>query len=334
MKYRRFGRSDLQVSALTLGCMAFGSQADEKESLRIIDQAIDSGINLIDTANIYSKGASEMIVGKALAQNKKRDQIVLASKFSGQMDPDAVNGSMCSRYHIMHECEESLRRLKTDHLDLYQIHFLYPETDLYELFGALDTLVRQGKVRYIGCSKWAPPLIAEAHALCERYGWAKLLSEQPPYNLLDRRIDNELIWTCQRYGMAIIPWAPIGGGVLSGKYSIDGEFPKDSRFDAFNRRLNAPAIERADALKPLANEKGVSLAEFALAWVMNQTGITSPITGPRSVEQLESSLRAIDIELTEDDYRRISEIALPGSHVTDYWEGNVYAKLRESVGIK
>ena len=314
--------------------MAFGSQADEKESIRIIDCAIDSGINLIDTANIYTTGASESIVGKALAQNGKRDQIILTSKFSGSMDGDAVNRSMCSRVHIMQECEASLKRLKTDHLDLYQIHFLYPNTDLYELFGALDTLVQQGKVRYIGSSKWAPALIVEAHALCERYGWTKLLSEQPPYNLLDRRIDDELIWTCQRYGMAIIPWAPIGGGVLSGKYSREGKFPENGRFKGFNKRLNAAAIERTDALKPLAAEKGVTLAEYALAWVMNQTGITSPITGPRSVEQLESSLRAVEIDLTEEDYRRVSEIAPPGSYVTDYWEGNVYAKLREDSGIK
>ena len=314
--------------------MAFGNQADEKESIRIIDRAIDAGINLIDTANIYTTGASETIVGKALTQNGKRDNIVLASKFSGPTERDGINRSMCSRYHIMQECEASLKRLKTDHLDLYQIHFLYPETDLYELFGTLDGLVRQGKVRYIGCSKWAPALIAEAHALCERYGWAKLLSEQPPYNLLDRRIDDELIWTCKRYGMAIIPWAPIGAGVLAGKYSTVGVFPENSRFSEFNKRLNEAAIERTDKIKPLAAEKGVSLAEFCLAWVMNQTGITSPITGPRTVEQLESSLRAADIEFTDEDFRRVSEIAPPGSYVTDYWEGNVYAKLRESAGIK
>lgn len=334
MKYRRFGRSDLQVSALTLGCMNFGSRADEAESVRIIDRAIDAGINLIDTANIYSTGVSETIVGKALAANGKRDQIVLASKFSGIMDKNEVNRSMCSRYHIMKECEDSLRRLKTDRLDLYQIHFLWPETDLYELFGTLDTLVRQGKVRYIGCSKWAPALIAEAHALCERHGWARLLSEQPPYNVLDRRIDDELIWTCKRYGMAIIPWAPIGAGVLAGKYSKDGDFPSGARFGEFNKRLNAEAIDIANALEPLAAEKGVSLAEFSLAWVMNQTGITSPITGPRTVAQLESSLRSVDVDLTDEDFRRVSEIAPPGSYVTDYWEGNVYARLRESVGIK
>jgi aryl-alcohol dehydrogenase-like predicted oxidoreductase len=334
MQYRRFGRSDLQVSALALGCMAFGSRADETQSIRIIDRAIDAGINLIDTANIYSRGVSEAIVGKALAANGKRDEIVLASKFSGPMDRDRVNRSMCSRYHIMHECEASLARLKTDHLDLYQIHFLWPETDLYEVFSALDALVRQGKVRYIGCSKWAPALIAEAHALCERYGWAKLLCEQPPYNLLDRRIEDELIWTCQRYGMAIIPWAPIGAGVLAGKYSKDGPFPDGARFSEPGSRCTPEAIDRAEALKPLAQEKGVSLAEFSLAWVLNQSGITAPIIGPRTVEHLDSSLRALDVQLTDEDYRRVAQIAPPGSHVSNYWEGNVYAKLRASAGIK
>lgn len=334
MEYRRFGRSDLRVSPLTLGCMAFGRQADEAESTRIIDTAIDAGINLIDTANIYSHGESETIVGKALKGTGKRDDIVLATKVAGPMDKDKVNRSACSRYHIMQSCEESLRRLQTDHIDLYQIHFMYPDTDLYELFATLDTLVRQGKVRYVGCSKWAPALIAEAHALCDRHGWVKLLSEQPPYNLLDRRIEDELIWTCQRYGMAMIPWAPIGAGVLSGKYSKQGPFPKEARFNDVGGRCNAAAIDRADALKPLAEEKGVPLAEYCLAWVIHQTGITSAITGPRNTEQLESSLRALDIELTDQDFERINAIAPQGSHVADYWEGNVYRRLRASAGIR
>ncbi len=334
MEYRRFGRSDLQVSALTLGCMAFGWTADEQESYRVIDAAVDAGINLIDTANYYGKGASETIVGKALKANGKRDDIILATKFSASMDREKVNRSMCSRYHIMHECEASLRRLQTDHIDLYQIHFMCPRTDLYELFSTLDALVRQGKVRYIGCSKWAPAVIAEAHALCDKHGWAKLLSEQPPYNLLDRRIEDELIWTCQRYGMAIIPWAPIGAGVLSGKYSADKPFPADSRFEKVGDRCNAQAIARADALKPLAEEKGVTLAEFCLAWAVRQTGITSPIIGSRKVEQLESSLKALEVELTDEDFERINEIAPQGSHVADYWGGNVYARLRKSAGIR
>lgn len=333
MEYRRFGRSDLQVSALTLGTMAFGHWADEKESMRIVDAAIDAGINLIDTANIYQYGASETIVGKALKGNGKRNEIILATKFSGPMDPENVNRDQCSRYHIMRECEDSLRRLQTDHIDLYQIHFLWPDTDLYELFGTFEILARQGKVRYFGTSKWAPALIAEAQALCDKHGWPKLLSEQAPYNLLDRRIEDELIWTCRRYGMAIIPWGVIGHGVLSGKYS-KGRFPSGSRFTEIGGRCNLEAIERADALKPLAEEKGFTLAEYCLAWVMRQSGITSPIIGPRTVEHLRSSLKALDVRFTEEDYQRINEVSPVGSHVIDCWEGNVYAKLRKSAGIK
>jgi len=334
MEYRRLGRSDLRVSALSLGCMAFGNTADEAESRRIMEAALDAGINLFDTANVYSGGASETIVGRFLKENGKRGEVILATKFSNSMDRSRVNRRGWSRYHIMQECEASLRRLQTDHIDLYQVHHMDPEVDLYELFHTLDTLVRQGKVRYIGCSKWAPALIAEAHAFCERYGWERLVSEQPPYNLLDRRIEDELIWTCLRHGMAVLPWAPIGAGVLSGKYSADRPFPPDGRFREMAGRCNAQAIARADALKPLAHEKGVTLAQFALAWVMRQRGITSPLVGARTVEQLRSALKALEVEFTEEDYRRINQIAPQGSYVCDYWEGNVYALLRRSAGIR
>ena len=334
MEYRLLGRSDLQVSALALGTMAFGASADEGESHRILDAAVEADINFIDTANIYTRGVSEEIVGRWMSARGNRDRIVLATKFAGVADQGRPNRSMCSRFHIMQECESSLRRLQTDHIDLYQIHFMWPDTDLYELFGTLDALVRQGKVRYIGCSKWAPALIAEAHALCDRHGWTKLLSEQPPYNLLDRSIEDELIWTCKRYGMGIIPWAPIGGGVLSGKYSVDGPFPENARFKSAEGRCNPEAIARADALKPLAEEKGVPLAEFALAWLLRQTGVTAPIIGPRTVAHVESALQALAVEITDEDCERINAIAPQGSTVADYWDGNVYARLRKSAGIR
>ena len=333
MEYRTLGRRGLKVSALSLGCMAFGNQADEKESFLIIEKALDAGINLVDTANVYSKGASEEITGRALKAGGKRDEIVLATKFCGQMNPRDVNARGASRYNIMQSCEDSLRRLQTDHIDLYQIHVMDLETPLEETFSALDALVRQGKVRYIGCSKWAPALIAEARGICDRYGWAALTSEQPPYNLLDRRIEDELVWTCKRHGMAIIPWAPIAAGILSGKYSTGGKIPEGSRFKEVGGRCNEQAIARADALKPLADEKGVTLAEFSLAWTMRQPGITSPIIGPRSVSQLESSLKALDVEFAAEDYERINAIAPPGSHVSDYWGGNVYNRLRQAAGV-
>lgn len=313
--------------------MSFGSRADEEESRRILDAAVEAGINFIDTANIYGRGVSETIVGKWLQAGGHRDDIVLATKFSGAMARDRLNTGGCSRYHVMRACEDSLRRLRTDRIDLYQVHFMCPDAPLDELFRALDDLVTQGKVLYVGCSKWAPALIAEAVALCDRYGWVRLICEQPPYNLLDRRIEDELIWTCMRYGMGIIPWAPIGAGVLSGKYGRDGKFPEGSRFDKFGARCNPQAIEIADALKPLADEKGVTPAELCLAWVLRQPGITAPIFGPRTVGQVRSALKALDVEFSAADHERINQIAPPGSHVCNYWEGNVYARLRKAAGI-
>ena len=197
----------------------------------------------------------------------------------------------------------------------------------------LDDLVRQGKILYTGCSKWAPAWTVEAIMLSDRHGWTKLVSEQPPYNLLDRRIENELIWTCRRHGIGIIPWAPIAAGVLSGKYSKDGPFPEKSRFKGFGSRLTPAAVEVADALKPLAEEKGCTLAELSLAWVMRQPGITAPITGPRTMAHLESSLKALDVEFTNDDRARIDRISPPGGHVADYWDCNVYKRLRAASGI-
>lgn len=332
MEYRRLGRSSLEVSSLCLGCMNFGGRTGEDESVRIIHAAIDAGINFIDTANQYSGGRSEEIVGKALAEGGLRDGVVLATKVSNRLSKRPNDGGS-SRYHIMREVERSLRRLRTDRIDLYQLHWMDLATPLEESMRALDDLVRQGKVLYTGCSKWAPAWTVEAIMLCERHGWTKLVSEQPPYNLLDRRIENQLIWTCLRHGIGIIPWAPIAAGVLSGKYSQEGPLPEEGRFSEFGPRLNPRAIEIADALKPLAAEKGVALAELCLAWVMRQPGVTSPITGPRTLEHLNSSLKALEVEITDEDRRRIDEIAPPGSHVTDYWDVNVYRRLRAASGI-
>ncbi len=331
MEYRRLGRSSLEVSALCLGTMNFGRRTEEDESVRIIDAAVDAGINFIDTANVYAGGRSEEIVGKALSGGK-RDKVVLATKASNRLS-EWPNDGGSSRYHILRQCEASLRRLKTDRIDLYQLHRMDLTTPLEESMRALDDLVRQGKILYTGCSKWAPAWTVEAIMLCERYGWTKLVSEQPPYNLLDRRIENQLIWTCRRHGIGIIPWAPIGAGVLSGKYSKDSAPPLGSRFAEFGSRLTPRAIEVADALKPLAEEKGVTLAELSLAWVMRQPGITSPITGPRTMEHLQSSLRALDVDVTDGDRDRIDAISPPGGHVSDYWDVNVYRPLRAAAGV-
>ena len=332
MEYRILGRSGVEVSAICLGCMNFGDKTDEPESIRIIEAAMDAGINFIDTANSYARGASEQIVGKALSESGRRDKVVLATKVSSRMG-EGPNQRGGSRYHIVQQVEQSLRRLRTDRIDLYQLHIMDLSLAVGESLRAMDDLVRAGKVLHIGCSKWAPALLVEALYLADRNGWVRLISEQPPYNLLDRRIENELIWTCKRHGVGLIPWAPIASGILSGKYTPEGSLPEGARFDRRGFRLNPEAIARADALKPLADEKGVTLAEFSLAWVLRQPGITSPIIGPASMEHFQSSLKALDVTFNEEDYKRINKIAPPGQAVSNYYDVNVYRRLRAEAGI-
>lgn len=334
MEYRFLGRSSVQVSSLCLGCMNFGNRTAEDESIRIIHEAIDNGINFVDTANVYQRGVSETIVGKALA-GARRDDVVLATKASSRMG-DGPNDQRSSRYHLMRQVDESLKRLQTDHIDLYQLHVMDMVTPLEESMGTLNDLVRQGKIRYFGVSKWAPAWTVEAVMLCDRHGWDTILTEQPPYNLLDRRIENELIWTCRRHGIGIIPWAPIGTGILSGKYAKGEAPPEGSRADKGGlneKRLTEAAIDRADALKPIADEKGVTLAEFSMAWVMRQPGITAPIVGVRTKEHLHSALKSLEVTFTEEDHERINEIAPPGSAVSNYWDTNVYRRCRSAAGI-
>jgi aryl-alcohol dehydrogenase-like predicted oxidoreductase len=333
MEYRNLGRSGVKVSALCLGCMNFGGRTDETGSVRIIHAAIDAGINFLDTANVYGRGASETIVSKALAGGR-RDDVFLATKCSSRMG-DGPNDEGSNRYHIMKQIEGSLGRLGTDHVDLYQLHWMDLETPPEESMRALDDLVRQGKVRYIGVSKWTPAWTVEAIMLAERYGWTKIVTEQPPYNLCDRSIENDLVWTCMRHGIGIIPWAPLATGILSGQYARGKQPPGDSRFAkrGWDNRLTEAAVDRADALKPLAAEKGVTLAEFSLAWVMRQPGITAPIIGVRTMEHLESALRSLDVDFTDEDHRRIDEIAPPGSAVSDYWDINAPRRCRRAAGI-
>ncbi len=248
MEYRSLGRTGVMVSPLCLGAMNFGGPTDEAASIQIINRALDGGINFIDTANVYNAGESERIVGKALKENGKRDQVVLATKANGAMGP-GPNDRNITRYHIMKACDDSLRRLQTDHIDLYQMHrpsFTIPQD---ETLRALDDLVRQGKVRYIGSSTHPAWMLMEALATSERYGLNRYVTEQPPYNLLDRRIENELVPLCQRYGVGIIPWSPLAGGVLAGRYRPGEQAPADSRMARsgkfFSDRVTPRAVEVA-----------------------------------------------------------------------------------------
>lgn len=330
MEYRQLGRTGVRVSKMCLGTMNFGERTDERTSIRIIHEALDSGINFIDTADVYGRGASEEIVGKAL--EGRRDKVVLATKAVARMG-EGPNDWGASRYHLMRACEESLRRLRTDRIDLYYLHIVDLTTPMDEIFETLDVLVRQGKVLYVGTSKWPVPLIMEALCLSERCGFPRIVAEQPPYNILDRGIENELVWVGMRYGIAMVTWGPLAGGILSGKYRKGERPPQGSRYERagpHDRRLTPEALDVVEKLKPIAQEKGITLSELAHAWLLHRPGITAPIIGPRTPEHLRSALRACEVELTEEDMARIDGIVPPGRAVSDFYDENVYARMRRA----
>jgi aryl-alcohol dehydrogenase-like predicted oxidoreductase len=310
--YRSLGRTGVQVSPLCLGAMNFGDPTPESESIRIIDAALDGGINFVDTANVYNAGESERIVGRALRQNGRRHDVVLATKVHGEIGP-GPNDRGNSRYHIMKACEDSLQRLQTDHIDLYQLHRPAPDIPQDETLRALDDLVRAGKVRYIGSSTFPAWMVMEALATSERYGIARFVSEQPPYNLLDRRIENELVPLAQRYDLALLPWSPLAGGILAGRYNdVDQGAPAGSRLDRngreslFGERVTRRAVQIAREVGRLARERNLTASQLALLWCKDQPGITSPINGPgnavsdfhNSNPWMKARIREMDQELT------------------------------------
>ena len=327
MKYRSLGRTAVQVSELCLGCMTFGAATETKDSYAIIDRAIDTGINFLDTANMYSRGRSEEVVGEALKINGKRSQIVLATKVHGRMADDDPNAAGTSRRHITEQCEASLRRLQTDYIDLYQIHRPQSDTPIDETLRALDDLIRTGKVRYIGCSTFAAWQIVESLWVAKELGLNRFICEQPPYNLLDRRIERELLPMAQTYGLAVIPWSPIGGGLLTGKYRRDN-MPKEGRFTEEKHnawlasKIPQGMFDVVDKLDPITAKKGCTLAQLALAWVLGRPGVTSPIIGPRTMEQFEDNLGAREVVLSDEDLSQIDEFVPPGSMVSPFYEAD------------
>ena len=306
------------MSPLCLGAMMFGAwgNPDHDESVRIIHRALDAGINFVDTADVYGRGESEEIVGKALAGGR-RDNVVLATKVHGTMGDDPNEFGNTRRW-IIREVENSLRRLGTDWIDLYQIHRPEDDTAIDETLGALTDLVRAGKVRYIGSSTFPASQIVEAQWVAERRGRERFVSEQPPYSILVRGVENDVLPTAQRHGMAVIPWSPLAGGWLSGRYRKDSELPQSHRAERIPARfdMSLPAnqlkLEAADGLAKLAEDAGMTLIEMALAFVMNHPAVTAPIIGPRTMEQLESQLPAAEVTLTDDVLDRIDELVPPG----------------------
>ncbi|MQA73583.1 MAG: aldo/keto reductase [Solirubrobacterales bacterium] len=319
MQTRPLGRTGVEVSPLCLGAMMFGpwGEPDHDESIRIIHAALDAGINFIDTADVYSRGESEEIVGKALADGR-RDSVVLATKVHGRMDDDDPNQYGNSRRWIVREVENSLRRLRTDHIDLYQIHRPEPDTDIDETLGALSDLVRQGKVRYIGSSTFPPSAVVEAQWVAERRGRERFVTEQPPYSLLVRGVEAELLPTCERFGIGVMPWSPLGGGWLTGRYRKGRDVPESRRTQLVPERYdmslpgNQRKLEAADALAELAESAGISLIEMALAFCLEHPAISAPIIGPRTMEQLESQLPAAELRLSTEVLDGIDEIVPPG----------------------
>jgi aryl-alcohol dehydrogenase-like predicted oxidoreductase len=319
--YRKLGRTGLRVSPLCLGAMMFGAwgNPDHDESVAIIHAALDAGINFIDTADVYSAGESEEIVGKAIAG--RRDEVVLATKFYAPMGP-GPNEHGGSRYWIMRECENSLRRLGTDHIDLYQVHRPDPTMDIDETLGALSDLVHQGKVRYLGSSTFPASEIVEAQWVAERRNRERFVCEQPPYSILVRGIEADVLPTCQRHGMGVIPWSPLAGGWLSGKWRKGAADPTSSRAKRVPARYdlsvpgNQQKLEAADALGALADEAGIPLPHMAVAWVINNPAVTSAIIGPRTMEQFTSQLGAAEVQLSDDVLDRIDEIVPPATTFT------------------
>ncbi len=318
MQQRTLGRTGVHVSPLCLGAMMFGAwgEPDHDESIRIIHRALDAGINFIDTADVYSGGESEEIVGKALAGGR-RDDVVLATKFHGSMGDDP-NQAGNSRRWIVREVEASLTRLQTDWIDLYQVHRWDPWTDHDETLGALSDLVAQGKVRYIGSSTYPAAQIVEAQWVARDRGHQRYVCEQPPYSILNRGIEADVLPTCVEHGMGVIPWSPLGGGWLSGRWRKDADDLTSRRSAMIPHRYdlsipeNQAKLDAADALGRLADDTGVSLIHLALAFVIRHPAVTAAIIGPRTLEQLESQLGAVDLELDDAVLDRIDEIVPPG----------------------
>jgi aryl-alcohol dehydrogenase-like predicted oxidoreductase len=346
MDYRGLGRTGMQVSPLCLGAMMFGAwgEPDHDTSIGVIHHALDAGINFIDTADVYSQGESEVIVGKALAGGR-RDDVVLATKFHGQMGA-SLNTSIAnstgnpnhrgnSRRWIVQEVENSLRRLQTDWIDLYQVHRPDHDTDVEETLSALTDLQRAGKIRAFGSSTFPAHEVVEAQWTAQRRGLGRFVTEQPPYSLLVRGIEADLLPVAERYGLGVLPWSPLAGGWLSGRYRKGQELPTSrrgermaSRYDMSNP-ANQRKLDAADALAELAEKAGIPLIHLALAFVMQHPAVTAPIIGPRTMEHLDSQLGALDVTLPSDVLDRIDEIVPPGVTMSSFDEGYVPPALSD-----
>ncbi len=320
MKYNILGNTGLKVSELCLGTMTFGGKGywtaigklDQEPVDELVKRSVDAGINFIDTANVYSEGLAEKRTGTAIKNlGLKRDDLVIATKVRGQMG-EGPNNSGLTRKHIMEQAEESLKRLQIDYIDLYQIHGFDPITPLEETLRALDDLVRSGKVRYIGCSNLAAWQIMKSVGYSEQKDLAKFVSLQAYYTIAGRDLERELAPLLKDQKIGLMVWSPLAGGLLSGKYTRENQAPEDARranFD-FPPVNKDKAFDIIDVMKPIAESKGISVAQLALAWLLHQPVVTSVIIGAKKMEQLEDNLRSIDVKLTEEELGKLDEVSM------------------------
>ena len=331
MQYRTLGRSGLKVAPLCLGTDNFVNPTPEVDALRIIDRALEAGINLIDTSNSYKAGESERIIGKALQANGRRDDVILATKFHYAVG-SGPNDRGNSRRHLIKACEDSLRRLQTDYIDLYQTHRPDFELPLDETLRGLDDLVRAGKVRYIGSSTAPAWHVMEALMVSELKGYVRFTSEQSPFNLLDRRIENELVPMCQRHGLGIITWSPLAMGMLAGRYNTAETPPSDSRAvlrgGIYAERVTQAGVAVGNRFAALAREHGFDPAQAAVLWVKDQPGITAPIIGPRTMAQLENLLPLLETALPDSLRTAADELVAPGSVVASFFNSAPWMKWK------
>ncbi len=312
MRYGKLGASGLDVSRLCLGTMYMGEQTDEPESIRIINAALEGGVNFFDTAEVYTAGRSEEIVGKALAS--RRREVVIATKVRARPGAPLWKTDL-SRRHIMEAVEGSLRRLGTDYIDLYQVHRWDPWAPLEETLRALDDLVRQGKVRYLGCSNFAAWQLCKALWLSDRYSLARFVTVQPLYNVMLRYQEIEVVPLCRDQGIGVIPYNPLAGGFLTGKYQRGQPAPQGTRFQRrpfyIERYSNDANFDRLDQVRALAAKRGLSLVDIAIAWLLHRPVVSSAIVGASSAQQVHASLHAADITLSEDEFAALNELWPP-----------------------
>jgi 1-deoxyxylulose-5-phosphate synthase len=333
VQHRRLGRTGALVAPLALGTDNILNPTPEDESSRMIIRALDAGINLIDTSDSYGAGEAERVIGRVLAESGRRDEVVIATKVHYPTGP-GPNDRGNSRLHIMRACEQSLRRLQTDRIDLYQLHRPDFDVPIDETLGALTDLVRQGKVCYIGSSTAPAWTVLEGVLLAELRGLTSFATDQPPYNLLDRRVENELVPMALKYGLGLLPWSPLAMGVLAGRYADDNIRPEGSRASVrggiYAERVSQRAVEAGNQFVRLAHDAGVDAARLAIAWVMHQPAVVAPLIGPKSVEQLEHLLPVMDMTISAEIAAACDGICAPGSAVANFHNSAPWMKMQIS----